>query len=369
MRGRWKFVERVHDAEPVGRVDKQAGPLAGGVDTLAFVRSPGAPGRSRRLQRPDRRRADGDDAPTLGAGAVDRRGRVRRNLKMFLVHPVLREAVRANRLKRAEAHIERHARSFDAPLRQTREDCRREVEARGRGRDGPIAAGIDGLVVRAVQPQPRILRPGATNVRRQGRPTDRLQERQGLHVGARPDAPDAALAPLREFDLGPHVAGGIDEAERLAQSETTSAREEHFPLAAFQGPQETTLDAGAAGAAGGERRRDHPRLIQHHQVVRPQKVRQFAETPVRDLARPAVQDEQASRVARPGGFLRDAVGRQIVIEIRKVRLGPQHGRHSTPTRFHCAAGAGFAAQFTGRWLFAARGNPRGELVFVRGERL
>ena len=63
----------------------------------------------------------------------------------------------------------------------------------------------------------------------------------------------------------------------------------------------------------GKLRRDHPRVVDHQHIARPQQRRQFTHHAIRKTIARDVQ--QPRRVARAGGMLGDAVRRQVEVEI------------------------------------------------------
>src|SRR5438874_5846453 len=66
------------------------------------------------------------------------------------MHPVLRDILRLDRLKRAEADVQCHKSPIDSALAKPPENPRREMETGCRRGHGPGLASIDSLVALAV---------------------------------------------------------------------------------------------------------------------------------------------------------------------------------------------------------------------------
>jgi hypothetical protein len=77
--------------------------------------------------------------------------------------------------------------------------------------------------------------------------------------------------------------------------------------------EEEDLDEALLGVAAIEPRGPDPDVVADQEIARAQKLRQVGEPPVPELSGLAIQDEQAALPPRPG-LLRDAVGRQLVVE-------------------------------------------------------
>ena len=67
--------------------------------------------------------------------------------------------------------------------------------------------------------------------------------------------------------------------------------------------------------------REHPRIVHHQQVVRPQQVGEFAKPPIQPTPRQPIQVQQARSGAVRQRLLRYAFGRQIILEVRDEHRG------------------------------------------------
>jgi hypothetical protein len=117
------------------------------------------------------------------------------------------------------------------------------------------------------------------------------------------------------FVFADHLGGEAGrEFDRHPRPGALARLDEGVPLALAHPLDEQQLHpAAAGGAAGEEPRRDHPRVIEHQQVARPQQAGQVADPGVA-LGADVVEEEQAALAAR-GGFLGDARRRQVVVEV------------------------------------------------------
>ena len=103
-----------------------------------------------RLQQPQRRGADGDDAAAGGARGVERGRGLRGDLAPLGVHAVLARVLGLDGQEGAGAHVQRHEMAGDAARVQRRQQLGREVQAGGGRGDGALAARVDGLVALGV---------------------------------------------------------------------------------------------------------------------------------------------------------------------------------------------------------------------------
>ena len=103
-----------------------------------------------RFERARRRRADGDDAPAVGAGAVDRGRGGRADLVALRFDAVILDPIDADRLKGAVADMEGDLGDLHAAVDERRRQLGREVQAGGRRGDRAARPGEDRLVAVAI---------------------------------------------------------------------------------------------------------------------------------------------------------------------------------------------------------------------------
>ncbi len=103
------------------------------------------------LKRAQRRGADGDDAPALGLGAVDRSGRLLGDFTPLGMHDVRIGIFGFHRQEGSRADMQRHLHALHPHLVQAREQFLREMKSSRRRRHRAIARGVDGLVIAHVR--------------------------------------------------------------------------------------------------------------------------------------------------------------------------------------------------------------------------
>ena len=194
----------------------------------------------------------------------------------------------------AHADVQRHE-----CVRDSREEFGREVQARGRRGHSAGFAGEDRLVAHVV----RRLRL-ALEVRRQ-------RDFAVLFQVHRAEEFDDALA-LR-LDAA-HDACHFADMHKRAEAHLASGLHEALPRvrAAGHGFEEEQLDPPVIGKGA---RRDHARVVQHHEVAALQKGREVREHPVLDALLGAVQHHHAGSIASLGGVAHDEFLGQSVIVI------------------------------------------------------
>ena len=254
----------------------------------------------RALQRPDHRRPDGDDAPSLAPRAVHRLGGLVRNLVALGVHAVGGLVVAAHREERPGPDVE----GDEAPLHsaglELGERLGREVEPRGGRGHRAVRPSVHGLVPDA------ILRRGLTrDVGRKRHPAGLLEQRGDRALGLEADAELALAERLHAPSPRPPSSSTTVPARSplLAWPRQTQITASAGPsrarggLDASLGPHQQQLHPSAAPLlppeeAGG----DDARVVEHHHVARAEQPRPVAEHPVRDGPGRAVEDQQARRV-------------------------------------------------------------------------
>ncbi len=298
----------------------------------------------RRLECPQRRRADREDAPATRAR---RRDRLRRRLRYrvaLAVHAVLRQVLGRDRLERPGADVQCHVCAGHAPRGERGE--RRLVEVQAGGGRGHRAgrARVDGLVARgvvgvagardvgwqrhfAVALEPVEERARAVEAQQEEAVLACLDDR--VRATREVDAP-AGLRQVAGAELGPR---GIVADEPLDQ---------HF-------------DTSARGLAADRARVDHARVVEHGEVPGTQQRRQVGEAAV--VERVTVDVEQPACAPRARGHLRDQLGRQRVVEVRQLE---RRGHAGSVCLVNAAAGASARRRRRerprARRLGAGRGN-------------
>ena len=286
----------VDDAEPVAGRDEQR--------RVATPRLQPSRGVRRGLQRPQAGRADGDDAPAARARALDGIDGRGRDLVGLRMHPVLGQVLGLHRLEGARADVQRHERLLDAAICERLEQRRIEMQAGGRCRDRAPDARVHGLVALGVFGDRRV-----GDVGRQRQLAVALEPGVQVADAFEPEAEETAIARL---DGRARIRGQEDDAAdagRMARPHLHDRRVR--PGDAL----DQHLDFPAAGLAPADARVDDARVVEHQQVVGGQQRRQVGEAQVVELR--SVDVQQPARAAFARRHLRNQLGRQDVVEIRK----------------------------------------------------
>src|ERR1019366_1808571 len=140
---------------------------------------------------------------------------------------VLLNHLHPDRLKRAEAYMQRDLDGFDSALAYALKNFRCEVQTRRRRGDGTERFGVDRLVTLPVR-----RRIGAIDVRRQGNMADAIEH--GEEVVHRIEAKTALSESTAAHDLGREFmrrfVGVAAEINPLAQSQLAAGMNQRFPL-------------------------------------------------------------------------------------------------------------------------------------------
>ena len=115
------------------------------------LRDSTAVGAADRLERPGGRRAHGNDAPALVAGAVDRVGGRTGNAVLFAVEPVILDPLDPHRLKRSVPDVQRDLDDFDLSPAKSPHERAAEVQACRRRRDRTASGGEYRLIPLAIR--------------------------------------------------------------------------------------------------------------------------------------------------------------------------------------------------------------------------
>ena len=192
-----------------------------------------------------------------------------------------------------------------------------------RSGNGAGKAGEDGLIPLGVHEIQFHVVVAAVDIRRQrsaagpAEQVQRFNRRFGLH------GPDA-LTPVG--DQQDRLPLGPVDLQELSLPDPAAAAEHHLPTPMARFPQEKSLDPRAGLAAHDQPRGDDPRVVQHHQVPRPQQRGQFVETVMVDGAGCPIQPHQPALVAAADRPLGDGLHRQAIVE--KRGLHDQHNYNS-----------------------------------------
>ena len=189
-------------------------------------------GRRCRLQQPQGRGADGDDAAAGGARGVEGRGGLGGDLAPLGVHAVLGGVVGLDGQEGAGADVQRDEVAGDAARVERRQQRRREVQAGRRRGHGALAAGVDGLVALGVLRLDGAL---AGDVGRQRRVAQRrdglveigaVQAEGELHLAGLADVGDGRVEVAEQAD-----AALVAEADAVADGEPLGRPGEGAPAA------------------------------------------------------------------------------------------------------------------------------------------
>ena len=194
------------------------------------------------------------------------------------------------------------------PLRADRLEQRLiEVQAGGRGRHRTGALGVDGLVALAVG---RIVR--SVDIGRQRHVPDPLQQRQHRLGESEFEQSVVALQHLR-------AATAFDEDPRTGLGRLAGAYVGKHPVLVEHAlDQDFQLATGLLLAE--QARRDHPGIVEHHQVARTQVVQEIGELSVGEGSRRAIQRQQAACAAFRQGMTGDQGLGQV-----EMKIGDTHG--------------------------------------------
>nr|GEU28151.1 hypothetical protein [Tanacetum cinerariifolium] len=287
-----------------------------------------------RLQRAQAGGAHGHHVAAGRAGGAHRVHRLLRHGVPLGVHLVLGQHLVAHRLERAGAHVQRDEREVHALGLERIEQ--RLVEVQAGSRCGHRAGHLveHGLVAGFVERIGIVL-----DVRRQRQAAVRFDQVE--HVGVEMQGKEfaGALAHGDVEGIGQAHLGARQRGARRAYLGQHGAVVEHA--------LDQRLDLAAAFLGAEEARLEHARVVHHQQVARLQQAHDVGKLAVDDLR--AVQVQQAGSAAVGQRKLRDALWRQVKIEIGKRVHGRtcengHHHRGSAPAWRRHVAGRGRGGQ-------------------------
>ncbi len=205
---------------------------------------------------------------------------------------------------------------------ETAEQRLGEMKPRRRRRHGAVLAGIDGLVVALVE---AVRRPPGGDVGRQRHHADTCQgfvERRPGKIEAQEHLARLAAVDHRRIEAGEQAGIVARLARRRAEADAVADRQalgrprQRLPARRRRAPGQRRLDLGDAAVAdafAGESRRDHPGVVEHQRVARPEQPRQVANKAVGGPL-PRLHHQQAGRVTRHLRAERDQLLGQVEIE-------------------------------------------------------
>ncbi|CAD5375534.1 hypothetical protein OF001_U10221 [Pseudomonas sp. OF001] len=298
-----------HVERPPG-VEKDVG-VAGKRLQLAITR--------RGFQRAHAGGAHRDHPAAARPAGVHRIHHVLADLQPLAVHVVVLDALDAYRLEGASADVQGDEGGVHALFADRGEQTIVEVQAGGgRGhRTGLALVGVDGLVALAVG-----VLVGAVDVRRQRHVAHALEQHQ--HRLGEAQLEQRVVAGEH---LGLAAAVDVDQAARLGRLAGTHMGQ-HAPL--VEQALDEDLQATAGGLLAEQPRRDHPGVVEHHQVAGTQVVQQVGELAVADLAARAVQHQQAAGAALGQRVARDQPVGKLEMEVCNTHRGTLERPHSLP---------------------------------------
>ena len=231
--------------------------------------------------------------------------RVLAHFEAFEMEFVLFDGLGMERLKSAEAHVER---DFGAAGRALIENVLGEVEASRGRRDAAAFPGENGLVAFRVG---RVI--GTTDVGWERNVTVRLNG-VPVVIGIEPDAAFAVFETL--LNNGVEAGGEFDA--RTGRKFASGADERSPGVAELFGEED--LDAtGVAGTVTDEAGFEDAGIVEDEKVVGVEVCGEIAKCAVLPGLRLAIEDQHAGAVALRQGMLGDQLLREVIIELREVQ--------------------------------------------------
>lgn len=257
--------------------------------------------------------ADRDHATATCLGRSDLVGRRLRQFVDLLMHAVLLDVLDSHRRERAFTDVQGHERAFDACRLQAFEQRRREVQPRGRGRDGAGDPREHGLVAFAIVGDVLVVR--TRDVRRQRRPATPFEFVGNRTVGCLQAHTPAATAEAG-FEFG--TQSPPFELQPITGPQPTARL--HEGLADLLGgvePHQQALDRSAGpGPLATEPPRHHTRVVEHQQVALAKQPGQISHVLMRRRSPRTIVHQEPRRVARLDRARGDAICRQVEVEVR-----------------------------------------------------
>ncbi|MNZ77009.1 hypothetical protein D3C78_955320 [compost metagenome] len=220
------------------------------------------------------------------------------------MHVVVLDALDAHRLEGAGADVQGDEGGVHAPGADRRQQGIVEVQPGGgrRHRAGLALVGIDGLVALAVG-----VLVGAVDVGRQRHVADALEQRQHR----------LGKAQLEQRSVAHHHLGRaatVDEDLHARLGRLAGAHVGQHAVA-VEHPLDEDLQLAAGGLVAEQARRNHPGVVEHHQVAGAQVFQQIGELAMAQCARRTVQHQQATGTPRGQRMAGDQLIGKLELEV------------------------------------------------------
>ncbi len=280
------------------RVNEDIGVAAEGFQ-LAIAR--------RAFQRAHTGSAHRDHPPATGPASGDRIDHILADLQPLAMHEVIFDTLDPHRLKGAGAYMQGNESALDALFGDGREQRLIEMQPRGRRCHGAGAFGIYGLIALAVG---GFVRP--VDIGRQRHMAGSLQQRQHFFGKAQLE---------QRIVTSQHLgfAATVDQNRRAGLGRFTRTHMGQYPMA-IQYALDQYFQLAAGSLLPEQPRRNHPGIVEHHQIARAQIFQQIAELTMGQLASGAVEHQQTAGTTLGEGMTGDKSVRQL-----EVKVGNAHG--------------------------------------------
>ncbi|MOA02630.1 hypothetical protein D3C78_1220920 [compost metagenome] len=197
------------------------------------------------------------------------------------MHVVVFELLHAHRLERAGANVQGHERSLDALGGNRLHQHLIEMQPRRRRRHRAQTLGVDGLVTLAVGAFIR-----AVYIRRQRHVPDAVEQRQHL-LGE----PQLEQRIVTRQHLGLATAIDQDLRPRLGRLAGTHMGQHAMTV---EHPLHQDFQLAAGSLLAKQPRRNHPGIVEHHQIAGAQMLQQISELTVCQGAADPIQGQQTT---------------------------------------------------------------------------
>ena len=203
------------------------------------------------------------------------------NFQPFAVHMVVFNVIHTYRLKRAGPHVQGHIGGLNALGGNRIEQRLIKVQACSRCCYSTQALGVNRLIALAVR-----VFVGTIDIRRQRHVADALQ--QGQHLFGELELEQRVMT---RHHLG--FATAIDEDLRSRFRRLAGAHMGQYAMT-VQHPLHQNFQLAAGSLLAKQPCRDHPGIVEHHQVARAQMFKQISELTVCEGTAHPIQGEQST---------------------------------------------------------------------------